>query len=116
MMKPITHAELTHAVPVDGRAHRSPQTMLFIDERDHYLREAANRFCIGMSDRAAATLLRIKLARYREGAWRRDRSEALCPARHRGSITEFCWMVLKVRDAVPSERLIRATLSRSDDG
>ena len=45
------------------------------------------------------------------GAW--DRSEALCPVRYRGTITELLWMVLKVRDAIPSGRLIRLVLGRS---
>jgi hypothetical protein len=87
--------------------------MLAINERDRYLRVAADRFCAGMSDRAAGEMLRKKLARYREGAWRRDRSEPLCPPRHRGSIAELLWRVLKVRDSLPSERLIRLVLGQS---
>lgn len=66
-----------------------------------------------MSDRQAALLLHSKLDRYRSGAWRRDKTEALCPARHRGTVTEFLWCVLKVRDHLPSERLIRLVLARS---
>ena len=97
---------------IDGRGKRTPSTMLAIDERDQFLRVAADRFCVGMSDRAAATMLRTKLTRYQTGAWRRDRVEALCPARHRGRIDELLWCVLKVRDAVPSERTIRAALAR----
>jgi hypothetical protein len=42
--------------------------MLLLDERDHYLREAARRFCVGMSDRAAAEMLHSKLGLYRQGA------------------------------------------------
>jgi hypothetical protein len=57
-------------------------------------------------------MLRAKLVRYREGAWRRDRSEALCPPRHRGTITELLWCVLRVKDSLPSERLIRLVLAR----
>ena len=107
MTKPLRHPLL----PV-GPGHRSAETLLRLDERDRYLREAASRFCIGMSDRAAAAVLFTKLARYREGAWRRDASEALCPVRHRGTVTQFLWMVLKCRDAVPGERLIRLVLAR----
>ena len=85
--------------------------MLARDERDHFLRAAADRYCVGMSDRAAAAMLYTKLRRYREGAWRRDRAEALCPARHRGTINELMWCVLRVRNRLVGERLIRAVLA-----
>lgn len=86
--------------------------MLSRDERDRYLREAADRFYIGMSDRQAAAFLRAKLMRYREGSWRRDASENLCPVRHGGTITELLWSILKVRDAIPGDRLVRDVLAR----
>jgi hypothetical protein len=111
-MKPVMRIEVTHAEPLDGRGHRSPADILARDERDHFLRAAADRFCTGMSDRAAATHLRAKLARYRENGWRRDRSNALCPPRLAGRIDALMWCVLKVRDQVPSERLIRLVLAR----
>ena len=49
--------------------------------------------------------------RYHGGPWRRDRLEVRCPDRHRGTITELLWKVLKVRDAVPGDRTIRAALA-----
>jgi hypothetical protein len=97
----------------DGRGHRTPATLLSLSERDHFLRAAVDHHCTGMSDRAAAAMLHAKLARYREGAWRRDRVEALPPPRHRGTITELLWCVLKVRDRVPSEMTIRRALRYS---
>jgi hypothetical protein len=110
-MKPVRTIELTHAAPIDGRGHRSRQTKLFLSERDHFLRAAADRYCAGMSGRAAAAWLHTKLGRYRSGAWRRDRIEATCPPRHRGTIAEFCWMILKVSQHVGSERSIRRALA-----
>lgn len=110
-MKPVRTADLTNVVPVDGRGKRSNETLLRIDERGHFFREAARRCCVGMRNRPAAAFLRTKLARYREGAWRRDRVEALCPARHRGTVTEMLWCVLKVSGRLVSERTIRRTLS-----
>jgi hypothetical protein len=107
-MKPLRHP----LVP-DGRGHRSPQTLLLIDERDGLLREAA-RFYPGASDREAARLIRAALSRYRDGRWRRDRSEATCPVQHRDKLVQTMWRVLKVRDAIPSDRTIRAVLARSD--
>jgi hypothetical protein len=101
------------AAPVDGRGRRSNQTLLALSERDRYLRAAADCYCTGMSGRQAAKMLHTKLARFREGAWRRDRSEALCPARHRGTIAELLWCVLKVADRVPSEMTIRRALGYS---
>jgi hypothetical protein len=111
-MKPHQASAFAGALPV-GAGHRTPADMLSRNERDHFLREAARRHCVGMSDRQAAAWLHTKLSRYRENAFRRDRSEALCPARHRGTITELLWCVLKVRDSLPSERLIRLVLSQS---
>jgi hypothetical protein len=60
-----------------GRGKRMPATLLAIDERDRYLIEAARHFP-GASDRETARRLPIALLRYREGAWRRTRVEALC--------------------------------------
>ncbi len=110
-MKPVRTIELTSAAPLDGRGQRSPGDVVARSVRDHFLREAARRHCAGMSERAAAAMLRSKLGRYREGGWRRDRSEALCPARHRGTIIEQLFCVLMVRDALPSVRSIRRALS-----
>lgn len=102
---------MMHARATDLRGHRTPQTMLLLNERGQFLRAARDRFCSGMSDNAAAAMLHAKLGRYREGAWRRDRSLDECPARHRGTIAEYCWMVFKVSGHVPSERSIRRALA-----
>ena len=75
---------------VDGRGRRPPVDVLARAMRDHLLRIAADRFCVGMSDRQAAAYSHAKLTRYREGAWQRHRSEAQCPARYLGTITELC--------------------------
>jgi hypothetical protein len=90
--------------------------MLSRDERDRYLIAAADRYCIGRSDNSAADYLCAKLRLFRATAWRRDRDcdEALCPARHRGTIREFFWMVLKARDHLPGERLVREVLRASE--
>lgn len=106
-MRPIRHP----LIP-DGRGHRSPADVLARAVRDHLLRTAADRFCAGMSDRAAAAYLHTKLSRYRAGAFRRDRHEGRCPARHLGTVTELLWLVLKVRDAVAGDRIIRMALAR----
>lgn len=111
-MRPDRPSIFGGAVPV-GPGHRTPKTLLAIDERDRYLRAAADRFCIGMKARPAAAMLRTKLARYRETAFQRECSEALCPTRHRGTITEWLWMILKAHDHVPSEMTIRRALGYS---
>ena len=112
-MKPIRHASLADAVPLErGRGERTPQTLLLIDERDKLLIVAARFFGAGLSDREVARQLRHALSTYRDGRWRRDRSELRCPPHHVGKLTEVLWMVLKTRDVLPSERLIRLVLSR----
>jgi hypothetical protein len=112
-MKPVQRIELTHAVPIDGRGHRTRQTELAISERDKLLVEAA-RFYPDMSDRAVARLLRAALLAYRNGRWRRDRIELTCPIKHKNKLVQVLWMILKTRDAIPSERTIRAALSRME--
>jgi hypothetical protein len=108
---PVRPSIFADAAPIDARGRRPPADVLARAVRDHLLRTAADRFCVGMSDRQAAMVLRTKLDRYRLGAWQRDRAAgAQCPDRHRGSVTELLWTILKIRDAVPSDRSIRAAL------
>lgn len=112
-MKPVRAADLTNAVPV-GRGHRSAQTMLMIRQRDALLRETAARFYPGVSGREAARLIRIQLVRYRQGRFRRDRTCDVCPACHAGRLTALLWLILKVRDHVPSEMTVRRALAFRD--
>ena len=104
-MKPLRHAL------VFGRGRRTPATLLALDERDCYLRKAADLHCTGMSDRAAAAWLGVRLLRYRQGAWRRHRTEALCPPRLAGRIDALMWCALKCSDRVVSARSIRRVLA-----
>ena len=97
--------------PVDGRGQRPPADVLARTIRDHLLRTAADRFCVGMSARQSAAMLRSKLIQYREAGWRRDRVEVQCPDRHRGSINELLWTILTIRDAIPGDRTIRTALA-----
>ena len=99
-------APLHHPLLPVGRGHRSPQTLQMICERDTLLREAAKYFP-GASDREAARQLRIALSRYRDGRWRRDRSEATCPVQNQGKLTALLYPLLRTRDHVPSVMTIR---------
>lgn len=96
------------AAPLDGRGHRSNETLLRIDERDALLRAAAKHF--PGSGREAARQVRIHLERYGNGRWRRDRAEERCPPQHAGTITALLWAILKTRDHTPSEMVIRRAL------
>jgi hypothetical protein len=111
MTAPVLLTDLTHAEPL-RRGHRSAATLLALDKRDELLREAA-RFFPGCSDREIARRLRAALARYRAGRFRRDRCAASCP-HAAGKLTALLWRLLKTWDAIPSERLIRSALSRTD--
>ena len=102
---------MKHERFVEGRGRRKPADVLARTIRDHLLRLARDRFCRGMSDRAAADYLRAKLARYREGAWRRDRVEERCPDRHLGTINDLFWQALRTRDAIPGDRTVRTALA-----
>jgi len=103
-------APLRHPLVADGRGQRTPGTTLRLAVRDHLLREAARRFCVGMSDRQAARQLHTALTRYQTGRWRRSRVDVTCP-HQAGRLDAALWLILKVRDHVPSERLIRLALS-----
>ena len=109
-MKPLRHP----LVP-DGRGHRTPATLLVLDERDALLIEAA-KFYPGASDREIARQLRTALSTYRNGRWRRDRSEATCPVQHRGKLTATLWAILKTKDALVSDRTIRRALATPTHG
>jgi hypothetical protein len=109
-MKQQRSSSFADAVPLDGRGQRKPADVLCRAIRDHLLRTAADSYCQGMSDRAAAAYLRSRLVRYREGAFRRDRICETLPDRQRGTINELLWSLLMVRDAVPGDRTIRAAL------
>ena len=66
MTAPLRASAFADVVAVDGRGHRSPQTMLLIDKRNALLIEAA-RFFPGASDREAARRIRNALSIYRDG-------------------------------------------------
>jgi hypothetical protein len=95
-----------------GRGKRTPQTLLLLDERDKFVVEA-RKFYVGLSDREVARRLRFRLSVYRDGRWRRTRSELWCP-HPADRIEATLWKLLRARDAIPSTRTIRAALSRTE--
>ena len=91
-------------------SNRLPETLQAIARRDALLREAAARFCAGMTDHQASALLHVKLLRYQTSAWRRDRAEAECPPRLAGRLDALLWQILRTRDHIPSAMTIRRAL------
>jgi hypothetical protein len=85
-MRSVRTADLTHAVPLDGPVIARKQRRWLCPSVIIFCARQRIATALGMSDRQAALVLHARLARYREGAWRRDRIEALCPPRHRGTI------------------------------
>jgi hypothetical protein len=110
-MKPLSARDLTNCAPIDARGRRTPADILSRASRDHLLRLATERFFAELSARAAAELLCVRLARFRAGSWRRDRSEDLCPAKHHQRLEGLLWQILRVRDAPVSSRTIRKALA-----
>jgi hypothetical protein len=109
-VKPVRSTDLTNAAPVDCRSHgRTPSVQLRISERDALIRAAA-RFYPGCTGREIARRLHAALLTYRNGRFRRDRDCEVCPVQHRGKRLQTMWMILKVRDHVPSEPAIRRAL------
>jgi hypothetical protein len=72
MTAPVRHHQF-------GPGRRTPNTLLMLDERDRFLRSAAELYCDGMSRRRAAEWLHGKLRRYAGGSWRRDRESPASP-------------------------------------
>jgi len=107
-------APLRHPVVVDGRGQRSPRTVLMLTVRDYLLCEACRRHFPGLSQREAARLIRIALIRYRQGRFRRERTCDACPACHAGKLTGVLWLLLKIRDAIPSEMTVRRAIAFRD--
>jgi hypothetical protein len=110
-MKPQRPSIFADAV-VDGRGHRSNETLLRLDERDRYLIEAA-RFFPACSDRETARQLLTALKTYSAGRWRRDAVLALCPPQYAGTYRRLFWAILKLHDHVPCDRAVRTALARA---
>jgi hypothetical protein len=106
MTAPIRHSEL--------RGHRTTATLDAIERRNQLILEAADRYFPGLSGRETARRLRVCLLRYQCGAWRRTRTEASCPDRHLGRLEALLWQLLKVRDHVPGDKLVRTALARGE--
>ena len=70
------------------------------------------RFYPGCSDREIARRLRTAIQLYQGGRWRRERADVECP-HAAGKLTAVLWMLLRVRDFVPSEMTIRRALGYS---
>lgn len=97
---------------VPGPGHRTPQTMLLLDERSKLLISIAARFYPGVSHRETAHLLRRRWLLYRQGPWRRTCAEFTCP--HDPERLEAAlWGLLRARDYVPSTMTIRRALAYS---
>ena len=94
---------------VPGPGHRTPQTMLRLDERDRLLVEIARDFYPGVSCRERAHRLRRRWLLYQQGRWRRTCVE-LKPPHEAGSLDAALWHLLWIRDHVPSEMTIRRAL------
>lgn len=90
--------------------------LLRIDERNRYLIQAAQQFYPGLSHREVARQLFVRLSRFREGSWRRYRTDALCPVRLVGRLDGALWCVLRCHDAIPAERTIRRALAAPSRG
>ena len=93
----------------DRRGRRSDQTLQAIATRDALLIEASRHFP-GLSAREVGRRLHVALARYQQGRWRRSRADLVCP--HQPERLEaVLWAILRCRDHIVSERLIRAVLA-----
>ena len=109
-MKSHRATAFADATPLDGRGHRTPQTMLLLDERDKLLRRAVAQHLSGQSQREAARQLRSALVRYRAGCWRRISSEVNNP-HDEGTLNAILCLILRTRDSVPSVETVRRALS-----
>ena len=101
--------QLRHPLVATGPGHRTPATMLALDERDKLLVEIGHRFYPGVKHRQIAHRLRRSWLLYRQGPWRRTCTELRCP-HDPERLDAALWCLLKIKDYVPSEMTIRRTL------
>lgn len=99
-----------HPLVFFGPGHRSPQTLLTLDERDKLMIEIARRFFPGAFDREVARQLRSRLLIYQNGRWRRTSAE-LKPPHDADSLDAALWCLLRIKDHVPSTGTIRRALA-----
>ncbi len=92
---------------------RRASTLAAAAEVDALLREAAQRFLADLSVAAQANEIEMHLTRYETTAWLRERGQAQCPVRHKGTIREYCFRILKVGGRSQSAESIRRKLGRS---
>jgi hypothetical protein len=111
-MRPHQPSIFADAVQIDGRGHRSNEFLLRQDERDKLLIDIARRFYPGLSHRETAHRLRRRWLLYQQGPWRRTYAELKCP-HDPERFDAALWCLLRIRDSLPSERLIRSVLSRT---
>lgn len=109
--RPAVHKHLIDQM-METRGKRTPGTLWIIDTKYRLLRMMARCFFAGLSERQASAAIVAKVEQYRcRGAWRRDRLEHVCPARHHGKVEEVMFTLLKIRDASVSIGTCRRALS-----
>jgi len=91
-----------------GRQWRTEQA---INERDRVLREAAALYWPDRPVAEQAREMAAALARYAATGWPRHRSLAACPERLHGTFSALAWHVLRARDFVLVERVLRRILA-----
>jgi hypothetical protein len=93
---------------------RDARTRHAIGRRDELLRLAASRFCDGRPAAEQGRYLAERLTRYRESAWRRQRSAPTCPCRA-DTLEAMCWEILRAVDApIGAERIRRILVANPD--
>lgn len=107
-MKPVDPREFGIVPPLRTRR---PETVIARQNCERLYRFGAAVHFAGLSAREQARLLHQAVKRLRQTSWQYERTARTCPRRHRGKITEVCFAILRVHDAVPSERTIRRALS-----
>lgn len=111
-MRAIDPRKIDCMIAVPGPGKRKAETVWKVETKYRLLRMAARCHFAGLSEREAAAAIAAKIDQYRNrGGWRRDRLEAVCPARHRGKIEEILYALLKVQDAEPSKATICRALA-----
>ena len=98
-------------IPFRNPHGRTDETISILARRDAALREAADQYCPGWTDHAAARHLHHALTVFAAGPWRRERLSPTLPSRYAGKIGAQLWQILKIRPAIPSIRSIRRALA-----
>lgn len=90
---------------------RTLATQMSKAKRNKVLLQMADQFYRAVSKDEAGRQIHSVLVRYRESAWRREKTLPVCPPNRCGTKEGFAWELLMIDDSIPAARTIADIIS-----